>query len=106
MKEAASVYQSNYKNYIVYIKAGELQNAIEIKNSSVRPSLNAYQNMQQDLLTHITREVAEESEAVSSYSSVSAWVLFFIGLVPFVYAIGKLIYISVILRFRTQRKEL
>jgi hypothetical protein len=105
LRNASEDYRIVYTSYMNKLLAGQVQEAMEFKNSDLRPAYEAYQSSQQQVLIKITDDLVAQSNKLSSYTSVSSWILFFIGLAPFIYAIIKLIYLSVYFKLNYSKNE-
>lgn len=103
LKEASAMYREIYVAYMAMIRRGNREAALEFRNTGLRPAYESYQDMQQQMLVSFTDDLVRQSHRVSNYAVTSGWILFFLGLAPFIYAIAKLIYLSVFLRFKTGR---
>lgn len=103
LKNASDDYRNTYNIYIDMISAGKTSSALEYKDSHLRPAYENYQQAQQQALVRITDDLISKSKELSSYAATSGWILFFLGLAPFIYAIAKLIYLSVFLKFKSVR---
>lgn len=103
LKAASSDYLNTYNTFETMILNEDMAAALEYKNTNLRPSFENYQDLQQMTLVAFTNELIQQSNRVSSYTATSGWILFFLGLAPFIYAIAKLIYLSVLLKFKSSK---
>jgi hypothetical protein len=103
LKTASSDYLKTYNTFETLILKGDNAAALEYKNTNLRPSYENYQDLQQKMLVSITNDLIQQSNKVSSYTTKSGWILFFLGLAPFIYAIAKLVYLSVLLKYKSSQ---
>lgn len=101
LKISGNEYRMTYLSYISLVRSGDLAKALEVKDQSLRPAYESYQEMQQRIIVYITSDLIQQSNALSSYTTISSWILFFAGLIPFIYAISKLIYLSIIIKLKS-----
>jgi predicted small secreted protein len=95
IKQANKEYQNIYQTYLQLITTSERDKAIEYKNTTLRPALETYQELQQKLLIKISTEAIAENKTTREYANVSCWVLFIIGLSPYIYIVSALIYMII-----------
>ncbi len=103
LKDASNEYRVTYDAFREMVLTGDKEAALDYKNTKLRPAYESYQEIQQQLLLQITGDIISQGKKVSSYSNTSGWILFFLGLAPFIYAISKLIYLSVLLKFKSSK---
>lgn len=103
VKAASAEYASTFRVYQEKLQSGNYEAAMIFKNENLRPAFESYQEKQHLVLLAITNDLVRESNKVSRYTVTSGWILFFLGLAPFIYAIGKLVYLSILLKFKASR---
>ena len=87
---AEQVYKSAYGFYLSFLVAGDRNKALAYKNATLRPALESYQELLQKLLTRISTSALEESQEITTYTNVSGWILFLLGISPYIYILSSL----------------
>lgn len=103
LRNNSDAYRQAYTTYLEQLFAGNMDQAMEFKNNALRPAYESYQDLQRQMLVMITDDLIRQSNRLSTYTTTSSWILFFLGLAPFIYAISKLIYLTVFIRVKSSR---
>jgi hypothetical protein len=103
LQSASIYYRKTSRTFSEMIVGGDKETALEYRTTDLRPAYESYQESQQKMLLLISNDLIRQSNKVSSYASASGWVLFFLGLLPFIYATTKLIYLAIFLKFKTTK---
>jgi hypothetical protein len=101
--KARDGYARSAAEFRSLILSGQREAALEFRNVRLRTDYEAYQGAQQQLLVATTNDLIGQTDRISRYTATSGWVLFFLGLAPFIYAITKLVYLMILIRFKSEK---
>ena len=84
-----------YKNAVLIFQdlvfKGQKDKAIQFRNTTLRPSLETYLSFQEDLMSEVTQLDVTQSDEINTYATISGWVLFIIGISPYIYILFALL---------------
>lgn len=103
LRKASEEYVRAAAEFRSLLHSGQREAALEYRNVQLRPDYEAYQGAQQQLLMATTDDLIRQTDRISRYTATSGWVLFFLGLAPFIYAITKLVYLMILIRFKSEK---
>lgn len=87
-------YKNKYNEYLTLISNKETKTDVlfDFRLHQLRPILDTYQNLQQDLLTALTNDFENQSDLLTEYNKKTGWTLLLFGLSPYIFIVLSLFY--------------
>ncbi|MBS1635467.1 MAG: hypothetical protein JST26_06050 [Bacteroidetes bacterium] len=83
-----------YKNAVLTFQdlvfKGKKDEATQFRNTTLRPALETYLSFQEDMMAETTSMNLIQSNEINTYATISGWVLFIIGISPYIYILFAL----------------
>lgn len=87
-------YGKAYRTYLQLLASNEKSNEElqKFRLTILRPALDLYQSLQQELLTMLTNDFEKQSQLLSESGNRTGWTLLILGMSPYIFIFLSLIY--------------
>jgi hypothetical protein len=94
INEASDTYKKRYQSYLQVLddKNKSKDELYDLRVKSLRPALEGYQGLQQELLTMFTDDFSKQSQLLSETNNRTGLTLLALGMSPYIFILIALIY--------------